>query len=111
VVDVVLNTVVELSTLRREHEMEKNRLEEQLRTFNVASVETNSESVKVKKGEKARELAEFEVLHLSFFCLVLLSRSSFLVLLSRSSVSFFCLVLLSRSSVSLFCLVLTSVLF
>ena len=52
-VDVVLNTVVELSTLRREHEMEKNRLEEQLRTFNVASVETNSESVKVKKGEKA----------------------------------------------------------
>ena len=78
-VDVVLNTVVELSTLRREHEMEKNRLEEQLRTFNVASVETNSESVKVKKGEKARELAEFEVLHLSFFCLVLL------VLLSRSS--------------------------
>jgi len=95
VVDVVLNTVVELSTLRREHEMEKNRLEEQLRTFNVASVETNSESVKVKKGEKARELAEFEVLHLSFFCLVLL------VLLSRSSVSFFCLVL---SSVSDFCL-------
>ena len=107
-VDVVLNTVVELSTLRREHEMEKNRLEEQLRTFNVASVETNSESVKVKKGEKARELAEFEVLHLSFFCLVLLV---LLVLLSRSSVSFFCLSLLSRSSISFFCLVLTSVSF
>ena len=97
-VDVVLNTVVELSTLRREHEMEKNRLEEQLRTFNVASVETNSESVKVKKGEKARELAEFEVLHLSFFSFFCL------VLLSLSAVSLFCLVLLSLTSVSDFCL-------